>query len=158
MLNKNYNKNHEIKSPINGKAILIEETGDSVFADKILGEGVAVMPDDGTVVSPRRNSHPYFRRKASVYHYNSGRGAYSCPYRYRDGSTEWEGIKPLVKVGESVKTGTPLAEVDIIYLREQGMNPCTPVILTGHGAVAGFEISTGTVQAGKDVIMTYTLN
>ena len=52
MLNKNYNKNHEIKSPINGKAILIEETGDSVFADKILGEGVAVMPDDGTVVSP----------------------------------------------------------------------------------------------------------
>lgn len=31
MLNKNYNKNHEIKSPINGKAILIEETGDSVL-------------------------------------------------------------------------------------------------------------------------------
>ena len=65
------------------------------------------------------------------------------------------------KSGDSLvdmKTGTPLAEVDIIYLREQGMNPCTPVILTGHGAVAGFEISTGTVQAGKDVIMTYTLN
>ncbi|WP_243129969.1 MULTISPECIES: PTS glucose transporter subunit IIA [unclassified Clostridium] len=47
MLNKTHNKIHEIKSPINGKAILIEETGDSVFADKILGEGVAVMPDDG---------------------------------------------------------------------------------------------------------------
>lgn len=62
MLNNNHNKIHEIKSPINGKAILIEETGDSVFADKILGEGVAVMPDDGMVVSPhRRNSHPYFR-------------------------------------------------------------------------------------------------
>ena len=159
MLNKNYNKNHEIKSPINGKAILIEETGDSVFADKILGEGVAVMPDDGTVVSPLDGTVTHISEEKQLYTITTADGVHILVHiGIGTVALNGEGIKPLVKVGESVKTGTPLAEVDIIYLREQGMNPCTPVILTGHGAVAGFEISTGTVQAGKDVIMTYTLN
>ena len=36
-----------IVSPVNGKAIPITEVPDPVFADKILGEGIAVIPEDG---------------------------------------------------------------------------------------------------------------
>ena len=124
MLNKNYNKNHEIKSPINGKAILIEETGDSVFADKILGEGVAVMPDDGTVVSPLDGTVTHISEEKHLYTITTADGVHILVHiGIGTVALNGEGIKPLVKVGESVKTGTPLAEVDIIYLREQGMNP-----------------------------------
>ena len=158
MLNKDCSNIHGIKSPVNGKAILIEETGDSVFADKILGEGVAVIPDDGMVVSPIDGTVTHISDERHLYTITTADGVHILVHiGIGTVALNGEGMKPLVKIGESVKTGTPLAEVDIIYLREKGMNPCTPVILTGHGAAAGFEISIGTVQAGKDIIMTYAL-
>ena len=105
MLNKNYNKNHEIKSPINGKAILIEETGDSVFADKILGEGVAVMPDDGTVVSPLDGTVTHISEEKHLYTITTADGVHILVHiGIGTVALNGEGIKPLVKVGESVKT------------------------------------------------------
>ena len=39
-------------SPLAGKLIGIEQVSDQVFADKILGDGVAVIPADGKVYAP----------------------------------------------------------------------------------------------------------
>ena len=39
-------------SPLAGKVIGIEQVSDQVFADKILGDGVAVIPADGKVYAP----------------------------------------------------------------------------------------------------------
>ena len=41
-----------IVSPVNGTAVLLEQVPDAVFADKILGDGMAVIPTDGKFVSP----------------------------------------------------------------------------------------------------------
>ena len=35
-----------------GEAISIEDMPDKTFADKLLGDGIAINPTDGTVVSP----------------------------------------------------------------------------------------------------------
>ena len=37
---------------LTGKVIGIEQVSDQVFADKILGDGVAVIPADGKVYAP----------------------------------------------------------------------------------------------------------
>ena len=41
-----------IVSPVNGQAVSITEVPDPVFADKILGDGIAVIPDDGIFLCP----------------------------------------------------------------------------------------------------------
>lgn len=39
-------------APLTGECMPIDKVPDPVFADKILGDGVAVLPTDGTVVAP----------------------------------------------------------------------------------------------------------
>ena len=41
-----------IISPVNGVAVPLDQVPDPVFADKVLGEGTAVIPADGIFVSP----------------------------------------------------------------------------------------------------------
>ena len=41
-----------IMSPVNGLAVPLEQVPDPVFADKVLGEGIAVIPEDGIFLSP----------------------------------------------------------------------------------------------------------
>ena len=42
----------KIYSPIKGKLVSIEAVTDPVFAQKMMGEGVAIIPSDSKVVSP----------------------------------------------------------------------------------------------------------
>lgn len=42
----------EIKSPMNGRYVKIEDIPDPVFSEKMMGEGFGIEPSDGEVVSP----------------------------------------------------------------------------------------------------------
>ena len=41
------NKKITIFAPVSGKAVPLSEVPDSVFSGKMLGDGCAVIPDDG---------------------------------------------------------------------------------------------------------------
>ena len=45
-------KEIKIVSPVSGKVIPITSVPDSVFSEKVLGDGVALMPSDGRIYSP----------------------------------------------------------------------------------------------------------
>lgn len=52
MLNFLKGKQLEIAAPLTGKVIPVTEVPDPVFAEKVLGDGIAVDPTEGTVYSP----------------------------------------------------------------------------------------------------------
>ena len=41
-----------VTAPISGKIIPITEVPDSVFSEKVLGDGIAIIPSDGKIYSP----------------------------------------------------------------------------------------------------------
>ena len=41
-----------VYAPLNGKVVSLDEVPDPVFADKVLGEGCAIIPTDGKIYSP----------------------------------------------------------------------------------------------------------
>lgn len=41
-----------IKSPLTGEAVSLKNVNDPVFADEIMGKGIAIIPTEGKVVSP----------------------------------------------------------------------------------------------------------
>lgn len=53
---KNKNEANEASSeiyvPIEGKVIKIEEVSDPVFSKKVMGEGFAVVPENGKIIAP----------------------------------------------------------------------------------------------------------
>ena len=43
---------YKITAPMSGRCVPITEVADPTFSDKILGDGVAIIPTDGKIVSP----------------------------------------------------------------------------------------------------------
>ena len=66
---KGKNKGNLLHSPCNGKVVPITEVPDSTFADKILGDGFAVIPSEGKVYrSEERRVGKECRSRWSPYH------------------------------------------------------------------------------------------
>ena len=48
----NFHKKTELLAPMTGRVIPLEKVPDAVFSQKTLGEGAAIMPEDGLVTAP----------------------------------------------------------------------------------------------------------
>lgn len=141
-----------------GEAIDLAQVPDEVFASKVLGEGFAIIPTEGKVYSPVSGEivsvvntlHAYGIRTASGLEVLVHIGLETV-------KLNGEGFKAAVKVGDKVKAGDLLAEVDLAWIEEKGCKRHTPVILTNieEGALEHF--TPGQVVGGETVVMEYTV-
>ena len=46
------NAKFSIIAPLSGKIVALEEVPDPVFSEKALGDGIAILPEDGKIYSP----------------------------------------------------------------------------------------------------------
>src|SRR5699024_6172205 len=46
------NQGAQLHAPVSGKVVPLEEVPDHVFSEKMMGEGIAVHPSEGTIVAP----------------------------------------------------------------------------------------------------------
>lgn len=150
-------KTGKVWSVQDGKVIPVTEVHDEAFSSKILGDGVAVQPEGGTVLSPVNGK---IINIASTYH------AYGIQ---ADDGTEilvhigvdtvklnGKGFENLVKVNEEVKAGTPLCNVDLPYIRENGCDTDIIILLTDPTSCGNPVYHTGiTATAGKTCVIEY---
>ena len=146
-------KNITIVSPANGTAVTLEQVPDAVFADKILGDGMAVIPSDGKFVSPIDGE------VASV-----ADSLHAIGFQTEDGldvlihigldtvKLNGEGFQVFVNVGDKVKKGDLVAEVDLEVLANNGLNPITPVIVCDGLDDRELLYTEGKTEAGKTII------
>ena len=142
-----------IVSPANGTSVLLEQVPDAVFADKILGDGMAVIPSDGKFLSPVDGE------VASV-----ADSLHAIGFQTEDGldvlihigldtvKLNGEGFKVFVNVGDKVKKGDLVAEVDLQVLANNGLNPITPVIICDGLDDRELLYTEGETEAGKTTI------
>ena len=145
--------NVTIVSPVNGTAVLLEQVPDAVFADKIMGDGMAVIPSDGKFLSPVDGE------VASV-----ADSLHAIGFQAEDGfdvlihigldtvKLNGEGFKVFVNVGDKVKKGDLVAEVDLQVLANNGLNPITPVIMCDGLDDRELLYTEGETEAGKTII------
>ena len=50
LFKKKEKQNKVLSSMANGKSVAIEDVPDEVFSTKMMGDGIAVIPDDGKVI------------------------------------------------------------------------------------------------------------
>lgn len=146
----------EILATQNGKAVPITEVPDPVFADKILGDGVAILPASPTVVSPVEGK---VINVADTYH------AYGI--QTEDGlellihvgintvELKGKGFDNHVKVGDTVHVGTPLCDVDWNLVKEAGFESWTPILVTNMEVIKSLSVETGECEAGKTCVIRY---
>ena len=147
-------KEIEIMSPMTGKAVEITEVPDPVFAQKMIGDGVAIEPSEGQVVSPCKGKVVQIFPTNHAIGIETKQGFDLLIHLGIDTvELDGKGFERLVEEGQNVEVGTPLINMDLGVVASEGKNIITPVIITTMDKIQNIDITTGLVKAGKDTIM-----
>ena len=71
-------------------------------------------------------------------------------------SLNGEGFEILVKEGDRVKAGQPVAKADLALIRERGLKTITSIVLTGGADDRKLHCAEGIAAAGKTPVLTLT--
>ena len=148
-----------ILAPLTGKAVPLSEVPDPVFSDKVLGDGVAIIPADGKIVSPVDGEISTVAETGHAYGFTSEGGQEILVHvGLETVSLNGECFKVYGKAGDKVKKGDLVAEVDLGYLKEKEINPITPVLLCSDTEGKELQYGEGEVDAGKSAVLTLASN
>lgn len=144
----------EIKSPINGRIIPIEDVPDQVFAQKMVGDGVAIEAAEGSVVSPVDGEVVQIFPTKHAIGLRTQEGIEILIHVGIDTvNMKGEGFVALIEKGDKVKIGQELVKFDLNLVKEKAKSVISPVIITNFNEMASVEKSSGTASKGKDTII-----
>ncbi|BCJ85053.1 phosphoenolpyruvate--protein phosphotransferase [Effusibacillus dendaii] len=131
--------------PLPGAVVPIEQVPDKVFADKLLGDGVAVQAEDGCVHSPVEGEVVLL---FPTLHALAIRTEHDLEIMIHIGldtvHLQGEGFTALVKVGDRVQIGQPLIRFDLQQVAKTH-SLLTPVLVANMERVERIEQGTGDV-------------
>jgi PTS system N-acetylglucosamine-specific IIC component len=149
------NAHTEFVLPFEGVVKPLSEVEDQVFSQKMMGDGFAIEPIEGTLVSPIDGEvMTVFPTKHAI-GLKTVEGIEILIHVGLDTvNLKGEGFEALVQEGDSVQQGTPLLQVDVEYVKKHAPSIVTPVVFTN--LPEGKEVKllkTGYQKQGtKDVI------
>lgn len=130
-------KNKCLYAFANGTTIAMEEVPDEVFSTKMMGEGIAIMPNEGLIYAPCKG-------KVSMVMDNS---KHAVGIENEDGvevlihvgldtvNLLGEGFETHVQVGDNVENGDLIISFDKDLLSKKGLNDMTMMVIVepnGH--------------------------
>lgn len=140
-------------APLSGEVIPITEVPDPVFAEKMMGDGLAFKPQDGLVLSPVK-----------------GKVVNIFPTKHALGLVSITGLQVLVHVGidtvklrgqgfellaeqeQEVEVGDPLLRFDLECLARQAKSAVTPIVFTNLKAKQSIAVNYGQAEAAKTLV------
>ncbi|GIU54247.1 PTS glucose transporter subunit IIA [Shewanella sp. KT0246] len=148
----------EIFAPVSGDLVEIEQVPDVVFAEKIVGDGLAINPTGKLILAPIDGTIGKIFETNHAFSIESAQGL-ELFVHFGVGTVELRGngFKRLAEEGQQVKVGDPILEFDLEYLTDQVESLLTPVVLANMEDVQYLVKAQGQVIAGKDVIFTVEL-
>lgn len=144
----------ELYSPLKGEAIKLSEVPDDIFANEILGKGMAVIPKEGLVTAPVDGEVSTLFDALHAIGITGDNGV-EILIHVGINTVELEGkyYKALVKEGDKVTKGQPLLECDLVGIRNAGYNTVTPVIITNSDEYEEIELTAYGDVEKTNVIM-----
>lgn len=146
-----------VASPISGRLIPLTEISDPAFATGALGQGIAIDPTEGIVLSPVSGTVTMIFPTYHAVGITSDEGIEVLIHIGMDTvSLEGKGFEAFVKQDDKVELGEKLVSFDIDIIKEAGLSVETPVIITNSDDYTHIEVvNTDTVSAGDELM---TLN
>ncbi len=137
----------------NGEVIAIEAVADPVFSGKMMGDGFAVEPTDGTIVSPVNGTiKSVFPTKHAI-GIETKEGVEVLVHMGIDTvSLEGKPFSIKVKEGDQVQAGQVLAQVDLEALQQADKKATMIVVFTNMDKIQAFELTQkGSQQSGNTI-------
>lgn len=148
--------NEQIVMPVNGELLDITKVPDPVFSEKMTGDGFAIVPQDGTIVSPVNGKvFNVFPSKHAVGIMSDGGKEVLVHIGVNTVKLKGQGFNVLVAEGDLVSAGQPIMEVDVNYVKEHAPSIISPIIFSNlpEGSTVTLNKS-GVLKAGEEGIIT----
>lgn len=142
-----------IYAPVEGTIIEREEIRDKTFATGVLGDGIGIIPKQGTVTAP------FSGTVLSVFETN-----HAIAIKSEDGiellihigidtvKMEGAGFEALVKEGDRVKMGQDLILFDIEKIKQAGYDTTVAVLVANSGDFKAVKKHTGSSHLMEEVM------
>lgn len=130
-------KNETIAAPVTGHAVDLSKVNDDVFSKKMMGEGGAIEPSDGSIYAPVSGTITVTYPSMHAYGIKSNDGAEVLIHVGID-TVELKGQHFTTKVekGQQVNKGDLLGTVDLAAVKDAGYDTTVMEILTNTNAYA----------------------
>ncbi|MDQ1326498.1 MAG: sugar system component [Campylobacterota bacterium] len=146
-------KTREIKSPVDGEVVALESVKDDVFSQKMVGDGVAVVPMSEIFTAPIDGVIARIFPTNHAYTVKSDKDLTVMVHIGLDTvALEGKGFERLADEGDRVSSGDPIIRADLAYLRQYAKDIITPVIISDESDVKKIEKKYTVVKSG-DIIM-----
>ena len=148
----------ELKSPFKGKTVPLINVPDEVFSKKMLGEGIAIIPDEeeNVVHSPLNGIVTEITDSKHAICLKGENGAEVLIHIGLDTvNLGGEHFEVLIKKGAKVKQGQELVKFDSKSIRNKNYNLITPVIITNYENYKDFAFDENKTVTIKDVVIRY---
>ncbi|MEK5437626.1 MULTISPECIES: PTS system trehalose-specific EIIBC component [Paenibacillus] len=149
----------ELISPLSGTAVSLEQVPDPAFAEKQMGEGIAIEPSEGKVYAPfdATVAHVIKSKHALILEHASGVQVL-IHVGINTVSLKGSGFTTHKNIGDKVQAGELLLEFDMEAIRAAGYPLITPIIIpAGQDMVEKIEEKTGPAAARQSSILTIHL-
>lgn len=144
-----------ITSPLRGWATTLDDVPDPVFAQRMMGDGVAIQPLGDTVVAPFDGEVVTLHEAGHAVSLRSAEGAEILIHIGLDTvMLKGEGFIPLVAVGDRVSRGDPLIRFDLDAVALAATSLITPVIVTNAETFAISRRTTEAAVGACEALMT----
>ena len=121
----------QILSPADGTVKDITEVHDQTFADKVLGDGAAVIPENGRIYAPADGTVVNIMDTKHGIMFQTDQGVELLIHiGLETVNLKGKYFTSHVSSGSSVKAGDLLVEFDLDAIKKEGYNPITPVVVT----------------------------
>ena len=156
-LKKMFEKNAKtisLKAVEDGRTIPMDEVNDQTFAQELLGPGIAIVPSNGTVVSPINGTIATVMDTKHAVCIQGEDGLELIVHAGLD-TVELNGkyYQTYKEIGDQVKAGDVWLEFDLEEITKAGYDVTTPIVITNLGDYKITKCLTGQqVKAGKEVI------
>ena len=141
----------DVLAPLDGTVVELESVPDEVFAQRMVGDGLAIDPSGEVAVAPVSGILVKLFPGGHAFGIEASDGVELIVHLGLDTiELQGEGFEKLAVEGQVVAAGTPIVRFDRAVIERLGKVMLSPVVSTGSGTIV--YCASGAVQAGHDVL------
>ncbi|MFT0800514.1 PTS glucose transporter subunit IIA [Bacillus swezeyi] len=123
-------KEEIVFSPVDGQVLALSKVPDPVFSQKMMGDGIAVKPSSGDIVSPVNGEViQLFHTKHAIGIRSLSGVELLIHIGLETVAMGGEGFTAHVKEGDKVKVGDPIMTCDLELIKEKASSTITPIVI-----------------------------
>ena len=144
-------------APVSGVVVPLDQVPDPVFAQRLAGDGVAIDPLDDQIVAPCDALVRQVHRAGHAVTLDAAGLEIVIHVGLDTVLLQGDGFHPLVKTGQQVRAGELLLRFDVDAVARRARSLLTEIVVSNVDRIAALRPRSGTVVAGRDVLLEIEL-